>query len=245
MRILIAAPVRQNETTFRLYLQSLKALDTTGHDVQWQFILHDSPHLEKFLSKDQFKCFRDDSQYVKNNVSHYWNDECLRSVTTMKNDLFYFCHYGGFDAIFLVDSDLLLHPKTLQQLVSVEKPIVSNVFWTRWQPGEPEMPNAWMADHYGFDSYDRIALWRRPGLYQVGMTGACTLIRREVIERGVNFSPIHNVSFTTWEDRAFCIRAACAGFPIYMDTTYPARHLYRDEDVQEVIRDGNPFFSQA
>jgi len=58
------------------------------------------------------------------------------------------------------------------------------------------------------------------------------LIHRDVIASGVNYSPLYNVSFSNWEDRAFCIRAAAYGYKIYMDTHYPATHLYREEDVK-------------
>lgn len=240
MRILIGAPVRQDETTFRLYLESLKALNTESLEVEWFFFLHNCPDLRQLLKPSQCLCMKSTSAYVKDQNTHHWKQEVLKEVTTMKNMLLERTIEGGHDAFFLVDSDLLLHPETLQQLVKADKPIVSNVFWTRWTPDEPEMPNAWNVDHYGFLPGE-IERWRQPGLYRVGMSGACILIRREVIEAGVNYSPIYNVSHSIWEDRAFCIRAACAGFPIFMDTNYPARHLYRDEDVQEVLEHGNPF----
>ena len=238
MRILIGAPVRQDETTFKLYLDSLKALNTEGLEVDWFFYLHDSPHLGKYLKGTDYTEFFSDSAYVKNAHTHYWKSENLTDVTLMKNTLLLMAK-DEYDAFFLVDSDIILHPETLQQLVKANKPIVSNVFWTKWQPDELEMPNAWNFDHYSFLPGE-LERWRQPGLYPVGMSGACILIKREVIEAGVNYSPIYNVSHSLWEDRAFCIRAACAGFQIHMDTTYPARHLYRESDVQEVLNSEIP-----
>jgi hypothetical protein len=67
------------------------------------------------------------------------------------------------------------------------------------------------------------------------MTGACTLIKRKVLEAGVNWNPVNNVSFSKWEDRAFCIRAAVHGFEIWLDSHYPARHLYRDSEVEKYL----------
>ena len=53
----------------------------------------------------------------------------------------------------------------------------------------------WQHDSHSFGSL---------GLYQVGMTGACVLISKPVLEAKVNYDHIYNVSF--WgEDRAFCI----------------------------------------
>lgn len=239
-RILIGGPVRQDETTFRLYLDSLDKLDTSGLHVDLAFILHNCPELESIANQYNrpgrevvVVAKLDDESDYKRSDTHEWKSVNLSTVAQMRNHFLALARH--YDALFMVDSDLLLHPQTLQMLVKADKPIVSNVFWTRWSPNDPEMPNAWMVDNYGFDE-GRIEKWREPGLHQVGMTGACTLIRREVIEAGVNYSPIPNVSITTWEDRAFCIRAAVAGFEIWMDTTYPARHLYREEDVKEVLK---------
>ena len=96
-----------------------------------------------------------------------------------------------------------------------------------------EMPNAWCQDQYTYHNYGDILQMYVPGIYRIGMVGACTLIKKKVLEK-VNFDIISNVSFSIWEDRAFCIRAAVHGFGIYLDTQYPAKHLYREEDLNEV-----------
>jgi len=71
---------------------------------------------------------------------------------------------------------------------------------------------------------------RRPGVYEVGGLGASTLISLSALKKGLNFSPIRNISF--WgEDRWFCIRAIVLGFSLFIDTHFPATHLYRDSDV--------------
>ncbi|MCL6593455.1 MAG: glycosyl transferase, partial [Alicyclobacillus sp.] len=74
---------------------------------------------------------------------------------------------------------------------------------------------------------------RIPGIYEVGGLGACTLIRRSALEKGVNFSEIPNLSF--WgEDRHFCIRAAALGLRLWVDTHVPAYHIYRLDDLDGV-----------
>ena len=72
---------------------------------------------------------------------------------------------------------------------------------------------------------------KRPGIYEVGGLGACTLISRKAIKLGVSFSQIPNLSF--WgEDRHFCIRAAALGLKLYVNTRYPAYHIYRESDLK-------------
>ena len=69
--------------------------------------------------------------------------------------------------------------------------------------------------------------WKRPGLYRVGMTGALTLVKREVFEAGVDYTPVPNIlRALRGEDRHFCVRAACAGFEMWVDSHCPANHLY-------------------
>ena len=92
------------------------------------------------------------------------------------------------------------------------------------------MPNAWQADFYAFKTEREWEQWREEGLYRVGMTGACILIKNKVLKSGVNYTPIPNVSHSIWEDRAFCIRAAVHGFEIWLDTTCPPVHLYRPKN---------------
>lgn len=74
---------------------------------------------------------------------------------------------------------------------------------------------------------------KEKGVFRVGGLGACTLISRRALEAGVNFSSLYNISF--WgEDRSFCIRAAAAGLDLFVDTYYPAYHIYRMTDLDGV-----------
>ena len=131
----------------------------------------------------------------------------------------------GADYWFSVDTDLVLHPATLRVLLEADKDVVSEIFWTNgWC-------NAWQYDQYG--GADK--RWTEPGLYRVGMTGALTLAKRRVIET-IDYTPIPCIRKALWgEDRHFSIRAACAGFEMWVDTHYPAEHLYTWQHYQDYI----------
>jgi hypothetical protein len=230
-RILIGAPVRQDHTTFYKYLKALNQLDTDGIKVDFFFILHNSPRLKRFLKPNQFVEFESLNEYKRDNHTHHWTNENLKDVAIMKNALLRYVTDNKYDYFFLVDSDLILQPQTLKQLLSREVPIVAEVFWTKWTPDTDEQPNAWMFDYYGFHFDRQYEEFRKHDFFRVGMSGACILIKRNVIDSGVNYSPIHNVSYSLWEDRAFCIRAAVHGWYIYLDTTCPPEHLYRQKPV--------------
>jgi len=234
-RVLIGAPVRQDERTFRLYLDTLAKLDKSGLNVDYAFILHNCPELEpvirEIFPRATVEHFSDESHFQRD-MARVWDIQTLSALIQMRNALLQAA--AGYDYLFMVDSDLLLHPMTLQRLVAADKPIVAEVFWTHWSPEEPELPNAWTSDEFSISEPD-LQRWRIPGLYRVGMAGGCLLIRSDVIGSGVTFAPIPNVSWTIRDDRAFCIRAACSGFEIWLDTHCPAWHLYHEDDVQKAL----------
>jgi len=230
-KVLICAPVRQDHQTFYKYLKALNRLEKNNVQVDLFFILHNSPRLARFLKPEQYTFYKSDNEYVRDQQTHHWTNDNLRDVTIMKNGLIRYALEKRYDYMFLVDSDLILKPETLMILLSHKKDICAEVFWTKWTPDGEEQPNAWSADFYSFAGHE-IEQWKQAGLYQVGMSGACILIKSNVLKSGVNYSPIYNVSHSLWEDRAFCIRAAVAGFKIYLDTSCAPEHLYRQKPVK-------------
>lgn len=239
LRVLIGAPVRQDPDIFQEYIKSLDNLDTEGLEVDRLFIIHNSPDLIQYIrDKDIYVDFQPDQseEYVKNEYTHYWTDGNLGHVIFMKNNLLGYTLEHGYDYFLLVDSDLILHPNTLQQLLSAQKSIVANVFWTKFKPELREAPNAWDYDQYNFLQGNPES-WRVPGLYSVGMSGACILISKEAILAGVNYNPIYNLSFRG-EDRTFCVRAAALGIEIFLDTHYPCKHLYRRSEYEDYKKEG-------
>lgn len=187
--------------------------------------------------------------YTRNEYSHYWPEEYIWRVAALKDWILSYAIEEAFDSLFLLDSDLVLHPATLTQLLNGEEEIVANLFWTRWQPGTIEMPQVWLRDEYTLYEESRneqlteeekqrrsaefMRRLRKKGRYEVGGLGACTLIRRSALEKGVRFARIENL--TLWgEDRHFCVRAQALGVKLHVDTHYPAYHIYRDSDLDGV-----------
>ncbi|WP_340014480.1 glycosyltransferase [Paenibacillus sp. FSL K6-1318] len=265
-RILIASPVRQTAAVLREFLDSLHALERTTVKTDYLFVDDNEEEaasniLREFVLQHEGTVMHTDELdgdsphnkgvYNKDEGGHYWQDEQIWRVAGLKNHILQYARDNHYDAVFLIDSDLVLHPRTLEQLVSSGKDIVSNIFWTRWQPGAREMPQVWLQDEYalyrrggkssaGNEAEDEGAQTtaflnqlRVPGCYEVGGLGACTLIRKNVLAAGVSYDQIPNVSF--WgEDRHFCIRAQALGFRLFVDTHLPAYHIYRLSELQGV-----------
>ncbi|NPV29187.1 MAG: glycosyltransferase [Firmicutes bacterium] len=258
--ILIGSPVRQKPEILELFLLSLQALKKEGYSIAYCLVddnddERSSRLLEQFRveNRDPVCVFRVEpnenfinENFIRDEVTHRWTSELVWRVAAHKNRIIEYALANEFDYLFLVDSDLVLHPHTLVQLANSGKDIISEIFWTRWQPDMPELPQVWGCDHYTLYelvpgerlSPDHARLrqqeWleklRKPGVYRVGGLGACTLIARPVLERGVNFSPLYNLSY--WgEDRHFCVRAVASGFELFVDTHFPAFHIYRVSDI--------------
>lgn len=120
--------------------------------------------------------------------------------------------------------------------------------WTKWTSLSVEQPQVWLKDfytQYEFQPGEKISkeeenrrilafyqMLRTPGIYEVGGLGACTLISKSAIQKGVSFEKIKNISMRG-EDRHFCIRAAALGIDLFVDTHYPAYHIYRLEQLPE------------
>lgn len=256
-RILVGSPIRQGPRVLQEFLRSLLELDKTGLTVDFFFVDdNDQPDSSALLQAfaPGGRVFRlqgrpGGSAYLKNEQTHLWKEELIWKVAGYKDTIIEFAKSEGYDGLLFVDSDLVLHPATLRHLVGLGVDLVSEVFWTKWTPDQPELPQVWLTDHYTLVQMGRgeritqaeaqrrqddwVAMLRRPGLYEVGGLGALTLISARAMAAGVSFREIRNLSF--WgEDRHFCIRAAALGLKMWVDTHYPALHLYRAEDLAKV-----------
>ncbi|MBY3622342.1 glycosyltransferase [Acinetobacter sp. CUI P1] len=257
IRVLIGSPIHQKPMVLKEFLNSLLRLNIA--DIELDFHLVDdnddeesSRLLQEFKNTGehiylQSSGFHD--AYIRNDTTHFWNTDLVWKVANFKNLMINRAQTLNYDYLFLIDSDLILHPDTLRHLIGTNKDIISEVFWTQWQPGTMFQPQVWMHDEYNQWEllpgeklqpeeinrrfHEFIAKMRIPGIYEVGGLGACTLISQHAIKAGVSYNQIRNISY--WgEDRHFCIRAAALGIPLFVDTHYPALHLYRDSDLSKV-----------
>jgi len=221
-RVLIAAVVNQEERVFEEYLFNLTNMYIPKDvEVSKCFILHNSPDLKKYLKPDEYI---EVNNNLVHDMSHTWTIDKFAFLADMKNKIVEIAKSAHATHILWVDSDLLVHPNTLKHLLNINTDIVGEMFLTQWSGADKPMPNAWHVDQYSF--YADPKLFDTPGLFQVGGTGALILVNTNVYSEYVNYNVIPNISFSIWEDRAFCIRAAVMGYNIYFDTKYPAKHLY-------------------
>lgn len=233
-KVLITAPLKQDRGIFSEFQNGLDRLEIPeGVTVDRFYVVNDCPKIIPDIRGDYIVMDTGD-HYQKAVNDHVWTRENLNKMPQLRNATIRRALDGGYDYWFSIDTDLVLHPLTLKTLLDAEKDIVSEVFWTQ-APNGHWWCNGWMYDQA--DAAGRLEEFRQPGLYQVGMTGALTLVKTSVFRAGVDYSPIPCIRRVLWgEDRWFCIRAACAGFDMWLDTHYPAEHLFTDALYREFLR---------
>ncbi|NLT57831.1 MAG: hypothetical protein GXX99_02585 [Clostridiales bacterium] len=257
-KLLIGSPIFQKPAILEAFLQSLDRIDTDGLDVAYLFVDDNTDGASKALLADfqarhaqvallpgeQIGTYRCDE------VTHHWSQALMEKVGAYKDRILEHAVGQGFDGVFLIDSDLLIHRRLIQHLMACGKEIVSEIFWTKWTPQSVPLPNVWLYDQYGLvpsapseqlsedeknaRTWQFLSSLRVPGLYRVGGLGACTLISRAALLKGVRFAPIDNLRLLRGEDRFFCVRAAALGLELFVDTHHPAYHIYRESDLAGV-----------
>lgn len=285
-KILIGSPIRQKPNILKEFLASLFLLriQKKNYSIDYHFFDDNTDQDSKKLLREfaqkvtelksccLIEPVENKDEYICNEKTHLWKESIIWKVAAFKDKIIQNAKEKKYDHLFLLDSDLVLHPNTLKHLVKLQKDIVSEVFWTRWIPEGPELPQVWICDFYRLyepeikecpttDFYRQYELdvrqelapeekekrcqqfldqLRKPGVYEVGGLGGCTLISKKAMEKGVNFKKIRNI--TPWgEDRHFCIRAAVLEIPLFANTKYPPYHIYQESclaGVQKFKGDG-------
>lgn len=252
-RVLIGASVCQKPVILRKFLEALAELELDEFEVKFLFI-DDNQDVDSSEMLRGFELGHEvevreakprNEAYFADEHTHHWTPKLALRVADAKNGIIAEAIEGDYDYLFLVDSDLVIDAGLVQHLYEQDKCVISEVFWTKWAPDTIEMPNVWLWDTYEMshpsqaievrqkETFEFLEMLRVPGVYEVGGLGACTLIKVGVLKRGVDFTPIANLSF--WgEDRWFCVRAAVAGVGLWADTHLPPMHLYRESDLGEM-----------
>jgi hypothetical protein len=254
-RILVGSPIYQRPKILSAFLNSLSRLTQDTITIDFAFV-------DDNIDKESSKLLREFRDETKNTIifegeqkteylcddssTHKWTRNLTLKVAEFKDKIIEYALAEKYDYLFLVDSDIVVHPYLIEHLKNQKKMIISEIFWTQWHAGQGYGPNVWLYDQYGLApmefgetlsqeetelrSNQFLTKLKIPGVYEVGGLGACTLIDKEALQKGVNFKQIKNLTLIG-EDRYFCIRAIVLGINLYVDTHFPAYHIYREKDL--------------
>lgn len=158
----------------------------------------------------------------------------------------------GAEWLLWVDSDAVLHHLTLKRLLAWEKPVVGALTFQRYGPCLPTVMRGknpsgdgygtqvgevrdWVTKYPQIMRSDAGVISPRPddALRLVDRTGChCLLTHRSVYEAIPDPWFVGNPQHRhTREDMHFCEQVQAAGFPIYIDFSVVAGHLYGDRPI--------------
>ena len=259
-RILVGSPIRRNKEILSQFLLAMESVSKAENEITYFFVddnidSQSSDLLYNFKERVIGKAdviIIDSSELLSkeglsvNGTTGYWSAFALSKVAIFKDEMIKYCIDHKFDYLFLIDSDIIINDHTIPHLLTRNVEIVSNVFWAKFHSDRSAVPQCfWIPDPYkqykafnvelSFQEanqkrLDMYTTARVPGLYKVDGLGACTLIKRSALEKGVCFKKIPNLSIPG-EDRDFCIRAGVLGIDLYLDTVYPVFHVTFVEDI--------------
>jgi hypothetical protein len=238
-KILLGSVVQQNPDILEAFLQSASHLSQEGYILDYFFIDpwqtdQTKQLLAQFQGKQGRRCLIANETNVPTQPGSW-----IWKLADFKDRMIAKAREEGYEFLFMVDSDIVVHPKTIEQLIQADKDIISNIFWT--DCGNGPIPQVWLyhpdlqyepshlkdqsnAEHERCrqEFFEQLKI---PGIYEVGGLGACTLFSKNALHKGISFQKLHNVSFYG-EDRHFCIRAEALGIPLYVDTHLPGCHIF-------------------
>lgn len=238
MKVLLFSPVCKSLEIFKLAVKSFLNLDRNGIKLDYLFLddntdSRTSGLLSQLIERHenvQLLDFQLNSKTTYKN--HDWDGKKIDRIIAIKNAALAYALNKKYDFVFLVDADLVLHPHTLQSLLASQKHFIFTIFWTKFRTDSPYTPNAWDYHSWNYHSPDSYFRLKNPGIYEVGGGGACTLLSKEILQKGLSFERLLSLNFPG-EDRHFCTRAQALGYAVHVDTSYPAYHLFTEDLVEE------------
>ncbi len=238
-RVLIAAPVHQSPEVFKEYLEHINKLEVPEeYEVNKFFILHNCSELSNQLEKNEYEILSNKIEYHP--FSHNFSAENFSILSYMRSHILDYARENNYDYVYSIDSDVLVHPKSLMLLLRDNKDIVGMINWSvSYNNDTIIVPNC-----YDLEFYKRwnnnINYLKKLGVWEVGIISATNLIGPRILqEKRINYYPVFGSKCSEWEDYAFSLRAHCLipDLKMYMDTRLPSRHLYREKDYYRWMMD--------
>lgn len=144
----------------------------------------------------------------------------VANLATLRNMWIGLCleRWPHLTHLWSVDSDVVPDADVLAKLLAVDEPIVGAVVRNSTAPcynffhgSDADGPRRAGTEQFIVDAFEQPI--------QVTMTGACVLLRRDVLDAGVRYG-VH----LRGEDVKFCIDAAEKGFKIWIEPTARCEH---------------------
>src|SRR5574344_344039 len=163
-RILIAVQTNQQPDIFTEYFKSLQNLVIPEDcEVDYFFVLHNmNDNAQKLIpiieGKAEYFVFEDGTtkEFNVSGKTHEWQGNNFKAVVNMKNIIIDRVLEYNYDYWFLVDSDIILHPNTLCDLLSHNKDMIAEGYITEWLKDSGGYGyNFWTVESGAVEDYSR------------------------------------------------------------------------------------------
>lgn len=240
MKVLIAAPVHNRGWILPDYLKALEALDTGEHQISYFFLVNNSTDnsleiLTDWAAKDpdrrcDIKVMDDktpaDERYER-------TEEIYRHFRLIRERIREVMLINDYDYLFSVDTDIMVRPETLTQLMEANKDFIaatlsnepSGSFRTvnATDVSIPMIRSPYRSGPKRSAHHVAHTMLKADQIVEVGVTGACFLATRKVMELGTYLYAVVPGSVeaqlltpTTGEDEWFAISLWRHGFKQYL-----------------------------
>ena len=126
IKILIAAPLKQEPKIFREYQDALdRLIIPDGVTVDRFFVVNDCDEVIPEIRNAEHIVINTGDKYERITNDHIWTHDNLEKMPLLRNECIRRVRDGGYDYLFSVDTDLVLQPETLETLLDADKDIVS------------------------------------------------------------------------------------------------------------------------
>lgn len=227
MKVVIGGPIRNREWILQRHLDALKAMVIPeGVEIEFFYLLNDSTDktLEILQQNGIF--------YLINNTEHHsgWvrGKYSYENLAYLRNCFVQTALEEFHDAthILSIDSDILVPSDALQKLLEDDKDIVSMLLCNQPMPIHVRRAhNVMYEDSNGIMQH--IYDFPMDEVFPCDLTGACYLIKREVIDAGCEYADDRQ-----GEDIPFCRNAKSMGFGIFCDSRIrPVHVMYEGQEI--------------
>lgn len=218
-RVMIGCPVRNRAWILPHFLQNLTALVYPPEQIEYCFVINDCTDETELILQEFAHRFPARLLYDNSSRPGGWQRGSYQfsRLAELRNRLLEEFLHSNCTYLFSVDSDIMVPPATLQQLMQVDKDIVSALVCNGKEIGDDQFYNVFK--QVG-ERLIPIRDFPRHGIFPVDCTGAAYLIKRQVISAGVRYN-----SHWGAEDIGFCKEAKQHGFAIFCHGAIECEHI--------------------
>ncbi|WP_413987577.1 glycosyltransferase [Paenibacillus polymyxa] len=243
----MASPIRNRAWILPLYLEHIKNIEYPKNKIELLFVVNDSQD-ESFNLLTEFK--KNHLEYINIRIEIY-----NRNAPVDKRDLnirnnFIYTHLSKLrnyimsktktDYLMFIDTDILVQPDIINNLLKSDKDIISGLIWNGHivRPEKPYLfPNIMRINNKGYfehivtNQVKNAPSLPSSSLIRVDLTGAVIMLSRKV------FKSIKYGFHPQGEDAHFCKMAQEKGFELFCDLGTFSHHIMSPEYLKKYLRE--------